>query len=648
MKNKIAKALTIGAIGIMTLGTTVATSSSIPSLADYPAPLIENGRYNMLPVYGDNAKADDIAGAFDILAGLATSGVNNNNVEEGIKDNVNLGDSLDVEFNQLSDRDLNILQDLKINFNSEDYDVSDYLNLDLFTITNSLHSDNDYESFPALESKKGLLYEFEFEDSINLNETSMNKPLSIDFMGEKIKVIDVKSDTEMTILAGDEYFMNIGDSISSEGKTVTLHNVGDNAVVVEVDGSYETIRTGITEEVNGLHVTVDELFYRIQLEESSATLVVGAKTVQDISDGDSFIGEPSKNPTLKWSLKNLQGEKPALGVSLAEIANDAQDDNILIDTGCLKINEFANICLEGLLVDSYSDYTLEYDDVDLSGKAWILSSEHEEGFDLGNSKDTDTLVFDKENANNISVYYENEQGNLVFFQNVDNTELSIGNLEFEDSDRELKIDSLNYQIKIGDVNLTINNNWNRLDSVDVDGVNLDSRNEDVLTNQGSIIFDVENGLDDNRFEMSIPSDDQKAKVSIRSSEDAPVFAEKVIEVAPPMVKASEVTNPEANNLLLLGGPAVNSLTAKFIGDIWTFKPGEAIIELKANGAHISMIVAGTTAVDTRRACRVLRDYSKYDLKGTSVKVTGTSDKLTDIIVSSGTTTTTTLSGNQTA
>ena len=159
---------------------------------------------------------------------------------------------------------------------------------------------------------------------------------------------------------------------------------------------------------------------------------------------------------------------------------------------------------------------------------------------------------------------------------------------------------------------------------------------------------MENGLDDNRFEISIPSDDQKAKVSIRSSEDAPVFAEKVIEVAPPMVKASEVTNPEANNLLLLGGPAVNSLTAKFIGDIWTFKPGEAIIELKANGAHIAMVVAGTDAVDTRRACRVLRDYSKYNLKGTSVKVTGTSDKLTDIIVSSGTTTTTTLSGNQTA
>ena len=50
-----------------------------------------------------------------------------------------------------------------------------------------------------------------------------------------------------------------------------------------------------------------------------------------------------------------------------------------------------------------------------------------------------------------------------------------------------------------------------------------------------------------------------------------------------------------------------------------------------------MVVAGTDAVDTRRAARVLRDYgiwqSRGSLAGRVVKVTGTSAAFTDTVVS---------------
>ena len=112
---------------------------------------------------------------------------------------------------------------------------------------------------------------------------------------------------------------------------------------------------------------------------------------------------------------------------------------------------------------------------------------------------------------------------------------------------------------------------------------------------------------------------------------------------PPALLASEVSNVGAQNLLLVGGPCANTATASVMGVASSvpeclagFEEGKAMIKLYDTGAgKVAMLVAGMTALDTRRASRVLKDYSSYDMSGDEVEVTGTS--LSDISVSAATT-----------
>lgn len=98
--------------------------------------------------------------------------------------------------------------------------------------------------------------------------------------------------------------------------------------------------------------------------------------------------------------------------------------------------------------------------------------------------------------------------------------------------------------------------------------------------------------------------------------------------------ASEVADVKAVNAIVVGGPCANAAAASLMGNpekCWEAVPeNKAIIKLYQNGAKVALLVAGRTALDTRRASRVLANYQDYALDGMEVEVTGTS--LTDITV----------------
>ena len=99
--------------------------------------------------------------------------------------------------------------------------------------------------------------------------------------------------------------------------------------------------------------------------------------------------------------------------------------------------------------------------------------------------------------------------------------------------------------------------------------------------------------------------------------------------------ASEVANIRSVNAIVVGGPCANAAAATLMGNpaqCWEAVPAnKAIIKLYENGANVALLVAGRSALDTRRACRVLANADDYDLSGMEVEVSGTS--LTDITVS---------------
>lgn len=103
---------------------------------------------------------------------------------------------------------------------------------------------------------------------------------------------------------------------------------------------------------------------------------------------------------------------------------------------------------------------------------------------------------------------------------------------------------------------------------------------------------------------------------------------------------SEVPNIRAVNAIVVGGPCANKAAAELTGVAntvpeclagLTLAEGEAIIKLyEHTGGKVSLLVAGATADDTRRAAIVVANSGDYALTGTEVSVTGTT--MTDITV----------------
>ena len=92
------------------------------------------------------------------------------------------------------------------------------------------------------------------------------------------------------------------------------------------------------------------------------------------------------------------------------------------------------------------------------------------------------------------------------------------------------------------------------------------------------------------------------------------------------------------NMILIGGPCANSAAAKVMGYPSDcnegFEVGKARIKMYEHNGFFTMVVAGRTALDTRRATSVLADYSNpnYEFKGNELIIEGIGTKETGITV----------------
>ena len=174
--------------------------------------------------------------------------------------------------------------------------------------------------------------------------------------------------------------------------------------------------------------------------------------------------------------------------------------------------------------------------------------------------------------------------------------------------------------------------------------NIGTKDNDLRTAYGVVIKDPEaNGADD-KVVLEMPADQVKAKVVVYGPEGSKTTTggetiKKVVPITTPVAKLdTEIPDPSTvdKNLVLVGGPAVNRLTAQALGlDYPTYGADSGIPENAAmikviEGAFkegkVAVIVAGWEAENTRVACSVLQQYESFKdaLEGnTAVKITGT-------------------------
>jgi Cu/Ag efflux protein CusF len=97
--------------------------------------------------------------------------------------------------------------------------------------------------------------------------------------------------------------------------------------------------------------------------------------------------------------------------------------------------------------------------------------------------------------------------------------------------------------------------------------------------------------------------------------------------------ASEVSNINAVNSIIVGGPCANAAAATVMGNpadcAEGFEPGVGKVQVFDVGTgNVAMLVAGYSAADTRNAAAVVANYGDYNLKGAAMEVTKVGSTLT--------------------
>ena len=155
--------------------------------------------------------------------------------------------------------------------------------------------------------------------------------------------------------------------------------------------------------------------------------------------------------------------------------------------------------------------------------------------------------------------------------------------------------------------------------------NIGTKDEDHRTHYGIIIYDPKGNGGSDRVKMSIPGDVLEATMIVSGSgtsvsRSTTTTVNSVAGVS--VIKLdTEVTDPASKNVVLVGGPAVNRLTAQALGLSYptygadsTIPEGKGLIQMVDNafsGTNSALVVAGWDADDTRNAAAVLKDYASH-------------------------------------
>jgi hypothetical protein len=190
----------------------------------------------------------------------------------------------------------------------------------------------------------------------------------------------------------------------------------------------------------------------------------------------------------------------------------------------------------------------------------------------------------------------------------------------------------------------------------INGTSRGTVEQDYRTLYGIIVRDPKGNGDSDELEIAVPSEQLKVTVLVEGPKTSVTAgAGTTVKKAVPIVDNiarldSEVTETikQQKNLILVGGPCVNTLTAQALGLSYpacgadsTVPEGAAMIKLVDNAfvqGKTALVVAGWEADNTRAACSVLQQFSTYaDLTGTGVEVDGTTTPTLKPLTSGNTT-----------
>lgn len=697
IKKAIKKIVALGA-GATMVGATL-LGAMATDLSDYPAPFVQDGSINnAMIVVGANAATSDVIGAIDISASLQAAAYSEEQVSTGTT-TVEGGATEDLKFDQdlttvssdLDDSDVTGLIDGTITFDSEDIDVSEHILLTSGAVmsTNTGNGDNDFGGNAYVEFGVGSVeYRYKFDEAIAIaniadNTGDNNDTVKTSFLGYELEVITVTnaaSDT-MKYKASEEHYMSSGSSVTVNGKVVTLLNVGDSQVVVDVDGTSDVVSSATTETINGLEVYADSLFNDDGTANDYANLKIGEDIEKTITDGDAFElftdYDDDNDAPWKWVVSTDGTNFDHFGITLQnaitniEVGDEDADEELdpLAMGECLTLpNAYAELCFDSMKEENYVTYTFDFASVSLGGTSYDtlhIHSSSDEGLTIGSEETDDIWIYENGTSNYIVWYDDKDDGKTLSGQEVFSASSTWFNLTADDSTYGAVFTNstggdadeggmawLNLIEASSDGNneeffFEINSGWTYFGDTEGDSdadsfkynssggtyalsTNYAGLDYDLLSEYGVKVTDIEDELNSDKITMKVPEDRQKATIIVKASGTTisgdGATSQSINWVGLGLGALDSDASADSGNLIVVGGPCANSVAAELMGSTSDncaegFSEGQAKIKLYDTGDNMALLVAGYSATDTRAASQAVANYASEDFSGDELAVT---------------------------
>ena len=382
-------------------------------------------------------------------------------------DELNIGNDVDET---LSDREVSKLLDSEVEFDGEDYELEEVIELSNMKV---LVNEEDFESVPHLMVyEDAIKYNVVFDEDLNTSLIDEDETLSFSFLGEEVEISDWDS-TSVTFTKGNEIYMNDGESITLGEDVIVLEMVLEDKIKLSVNGEIKTIKKGETAKFVNLEVYVKDIDFSGYAGGYFATnLVVGEDVENVVDSGDEYSED---------SIWEYVIDSNSIGIVLKEDFKELDDDYKPLASGeslCLP-NDYVCFRYDGFEAEDTEELSFELDDgfVEING-------EFQSGLE----------DYDKILVNKSGIYDEDE----VL---ISSDRISIGS-----SDVELVLGTNN--IKIKDIKLNYDLNVLRISNVE------NSKDYDVRTDFGIKIESPEDSMDDEEWSMVVPYEQLSNTISV--------------------------------------------------------------------------------------------------------------------------------------
>ncbi len=501
--------------------------------------------------------------------------------------------------------------------------------------------------------------------SQNLSSTS---PLAITLLGKSVDISDISLTTAdtITLKIADDYTFYEGDSMTVSGQAVTVGGIFDGSVEVTSEGDTKIISTGNSHDFGANTVKVDTIGYNSNNPElSKAILNIGAKVSDTVSDGEVFElfedYDPDGDAPWEWEIGTKTGGAGSLkyvGATLRLAADDLDISDADANPDPIGVGDsFA--FPGGYVAMEFTETTdTSYCKVDIANKedfdvntsaatntngadmdGFVFTGDQSNCFQIG-GVDTGTVYAMKGNGANANaswdLWYQDSEGirknstAITFNIDWDDTIMAVNyvnasdaanpNLNYINISKDTNADSRDTHIY-----LNVSNGFTHFGTTgDFDSgklevfygfgpstaaprIDLSGRDYQALTMYGVKIgdtgSDIEADLDKDLVVLHVPNNRAQAVVTIAAGSD--VVGGVAVE---PALMDADSDLSAYSNLVLVGGPCVNSATAEWLGvpagscgDASGIAQDTGLIRLMESAGKTALIVAGWETEDTQRA-----------------------------------------------